>query len=464
MKMETAAGPADHPISSRRRRLRWWLALTLAALVAAAASYAGKAAWDTKQALAAYEGQQSAIEASLQDARSQGYTNEDLRPVLERRDSIIGTTAPSWPLGRASFYEQQSAQLAQLRQDLKAYLPKVVAGVKGTVTQQAAGLQAMLQQNREQGGDVGSLQGRLDTVTKALPSAGTVRQVRELQAQLQQLSTDVNTQSAQLKQERDLIQPAAAALLAQNPDLNAVRAQGTSALSAARDDATVAAYEAKAGRFKPIDTLMAAVSRLEFYSSKLQAPDREGTAFAVAAEQRYGKQIHDQLVQNLGPQHVIVSFQAQRASFYEKGQQVQSTLVTTGPRGDTAFGTDFGPMKVLRKAHPWKMHSPWPQGSPHWYPDTDVQWTVFFTNSGEAFHDANWQPDSTLGPGSQYTEGTRSHGCIHMPWSGSNLAQWLYDWAKVGTPVDVVPGSGQPVADQLGLMTTDDHGNPLHPA
>jgi hypothetical protein len=462
--MESAASPADHPTSRTRRGLRWFLALSSAALVAAAGSYAGKATWDTKQALAAYDGQQHAVAASLQDARSQGYTTEDLRPILERQDSITRTRAPSWPLGRASFYEHQAAQLAQLRQDLRAHLPKVVEGVKGTVGQQAAGLQTMLQQNDQQGGDVGPLQSRLDAITKALPAAGTIRQVRELQGQLQQLSTDVNTQSAQLKQERDVIQPAAAALLAQNPDLNAIRQQGTSALSSARDDATVAAYEAKAGRFKPIDTLMAAVSRLEFFSTKLRAPDREGTAFAAAAEQRYGQQIHDQLMQNLGPQHVIVSFQAQRASFYESGQQVQSTLVTTGPRGDTAFGTDFGPMKVLRKAHPWKMHSPWPQGSPHWYPDTDVQWTVFFTNSGEAFHDANWQPDSTLGPGSQYTEGTRSHGCIHMPWSGNNLAQWMYNWAKVGTPVDVIPGSGQPVSDQLGLMTTDDHGNPLHPA
>ena len=462
--MESAAGQADHPISRGRRGLRWLLALSCAALVAAGASYAGKATWDTKQALAAYDGQQHAVAASLQDARSQGYTNEDLRPILERQDSITRTSAPSWPLGRASFYEHQSAQLAQLRQDLRQHLPRVVAGAKGTVTQQAAGLQTMLRQNQDQGGDVGPLQSRLDKIDQALPSAGTIRQVRELQGQLQQLSTDVSTQSAQLKQERDVIQPAAAALLAQNPDLNAIRAQGTSALSSARDDATVAAYEAKAGRFKPIDTLMAAVSRLEFFSTKLRAPDREGTAFAAAAEQRYGQQIHDQVVQNLGPQHVIVSFQAQRASFYENGQQVQSTLVTTGPRGDTAFGTDFGPMKVLRKAHPWKMHSPWPQGSPHWYPDTDVQWTVFFTNSGEAFHDANWQPDSTLGPGSQYTEGTRSHGCIHMPWSGNNLAQWLYGWVKVGTPVDVIPGSGQPVSDQLGLMTTDDRGNPLHPA
>jgi hypothetical protein len=444
--------------------LRWLIALTSVALVVTAATYAGKVTWDTKQAHAAYDSQQRNVNGSLQDARAQGYTTEDLRPILERKDAITATSAPSWPLGRASFYQHQAAALGQLETDLRAQLPKVVASVRGTVTQQAGGLQTVLQQNERQGGDVGSLQNRLHAITQGVPSATTIRQIRQLQGQLQQLSTDVNTQSAQLKQERDVIQPAAAALVAQNPDINAIRAQGTSALSAARDDATVAAFESKAGRFRPIDTLMAAYSRAEFFANRLSSPDRDATAFAAAAEQRYGGQIHDQLMRNLGSQHVIVSFQAQRASFYDNGQQVQTTLVTTGPRGDTAFGTDFGPMKVLMKSHPWKMHSPWPQGDPHWYPDTDVQWTVFFTNSGEAFHDASWQQDSTLGPGSQYTEGTRSHGCIHMPWQGSNLAQWVYGWAKVGTPVDVIPGSGQPVSDQVALMTTDNNGHPLHPA
>src|SRR5256885_396794 len=132
--------------------------------------------------------------------------------------------------------------------------PRVVEGVKGTAPQQAAGLQTLPQQNGQQGGDVGPLQSRLNAITKALLAAGTIRQVRELQGMPQQLSTDVNTQSAQLKQERDVIQPAAAALLAQNPDLNAIRTQGTSALSSARDDATVAAYEAKAGRAERVRT------------------------------------------------------------------------------------------------------------------------------------------------------------------------------------------------------------------
>jgi lipoprotein-anchoring transpeptidase ErfK/SrfK len=123
----------------------------------------------------------------------------------------------------------------------------------------------------------------------------------------------------------------------------------------------------------------------------------------------------------------------------------------------TDFGTDFGPMKVTMKSHPWTMHSPWPKGSPFWYPDTPVQWATFFTNTGESIHDASWQPDSTLGPGSQFDPSTRSHGCIHIPF---DKAQWMFDWADVGVPVVVYPADGTPVANQLALATTNAQGTP----
>jgi len=136
---------------------------------------------------------------------------------------------------------------------------------------------------------------------------------------------------------------------------------------------------------------------------------------------------------------------------------VLETPVTTGIRGVTDYGTDFGPMKVLYKEHPHTMHSPWPKTSPLWYPDTVVQWTTFFTWSGESIHDASWEPDSLLGPGSQYNASTRSHGCVHVPFAD---AQTMYNWAPVGMPVIVYPGDGSPLANQLAQITTDDQGTP----
>jgi lipoprotein-anchoring transpeptidase ErfK/SrfK len=118
-------------------------------------------------------------------------------------------------------------------------------------------------------------------------------------------------------------------------------------------------------------------------------------------------------------------------------------------------------MKVVHKDHPWKMHSPYPKGSPYWYPDTVVQYATFFTWSGESIHDAAWEPDSLLGPGSQYNASTRSHGCVHVPF---NDASWMFNFADVGMPVLVYPGDGTSVANQLSQTTTDDQGSPNTPA
>jgi lipoprotein-anchoring transpeptidase ErfK/SrfK len=127
--------------------------------------------------------------------------------------------------------------------------------------------------------------------------------------------------------------------------------------------------------------------------------------------------------------------------------------VTTGR---PALPTDLGAMKVLRKDSPWKMHSPWPKGSPYYYPDAMVQMVVWFTNTGEGLHDASWQ-QCCWGPGSQYT-GFASHGCIHLP---NSAERFIYNWSQVGVPVVVYQGDGTPVNEQVAKISTDDQGNPL---
>ncbi|MBO0703792.1 MAG: L,D-transpeptidase family protein [Candidatus Dormibacteraeota bacterium] len=378
-----------------------------------------------------------------------------------RFDQITGMGAPYWPAARESSFDDRAASLAQLRGTLQADLARVLAGAKRDVDQQVGTANAMLSQNASQGGDVSPMQDRLTTIQQTLGTSTSIREVRELGNEAQQVGTEATAMAATLKQENAAIQQAANALLAQTQDVNALRTQAAADLAGGRNDATVAAYESKAGRFKQIDTLMTAYDRLEFFSARLSAPDLASVAFGAAAEQRYYGQIHQSLQAGLGPQHIIVSFQQQHVWAFQNGQQVMDTPATTGIRGSTTDGTDFGPMKILHTNHPWTMHSPWPPGNPLYYPDTVVQYASFFTNSGESFHDASWEPDSELGPGSQYDASTQSHGCIHIP---LNLAAWVYSWAQVGTPVDVYPGDGSPVANQLAQMTTDNQGNPLNPA
>jgi lipoprotein-anchoring transpeptidase ErfK/SrfK len=278
----------------------------------------------------------------------------------------------------------------------------------------------------------------------------------------QKVSDDAAQVGAAQQAEMNAITAAASQLeLKDASNIDAIRKEGQTALYNARNDASIAAYEARPGRFQNTVAVNTAYNRMEKLAPRLGSSALDDVAIGAAAAERYADQIHTLLIQGLGPKHIIVSFIDQHVWAYENGNVVMDTPVTTGIRGVTAYGTDFGPMKILERYHPYKFKSPWPKGSPYWYPDTVVQWTAFFTSSGEAFHDAYWQPDSTLGPGSQFQSWTRSHGCIHMPYS---LAQWMYNWADIGTPVDVYPGDGSPVADQLGQMTTDDQGNPLNPA
>ncbi|MBO0688210.1 MAG: L,D-transpeptidase [Candidatus Dormibacteraeota bacterium] len=443
------------------RRVRWWIALTLVVLVALAAIYSVYGYQQSTRAAAAYDTQRDQTGAAIQHARQQGFTAQDLKPITTRQNQITAACCSVWPGMRAADYNHQAAQLAALHGSLPGYLGKVLGQAKSTVNQQVASDRTLLQQNATQGGDVSSMQGQLDQIAQTVNGTSSIRAVRGFEGEAQRVGQEAAAQGAMLAQENAAIQQAAAAILAQTQDVDALRTQAGALLTQGRDDASVASYEAKPGRFKQIDSLMAAYTRLEFFTSKLAAPDLASVAFGTAAEQRYDGQIHQLLQTGLGPKHIVVSFQDQHVWAYENGQQVMDTPATTGIRGSTTDGTDFGPMKILHTDHPWTMVSPWPPGNPLYYPDTVVQYASFFTNSGESFHDASWEPDSELGPGSQFNAGTQSHGCIHVPF---NLAQWVYGWAQVGTPVDVLPYDGSPVANQLAQMTTDNNGNPLTPA
>jgi lipoprotein-anchoring transpeptidase ErfK/SrfK len=144
----------------------------------------------------------------------------------------------------------------------------------------------------------------------------------------------------------------------------------------------------------------------------------------------------------------------QRLQAFDHGQLIRDILVTTGR---PQLPTDIGRMQVLRKSSPWKMQSPWPKGSPYWYPDTEVQMVLWFTNTGEGIHDAAWEPDSAFGPGSP-SGPFASHGCIHTPTDAMSV---LFNWAAIGTPVVVFPGDGSSVAAQTAQRSVDALGRPL---
>jgi hypothetical protein len=449
----------SHSLGSNRVKVV--AAILLAALVVAAL---GVGAWSyttANQAAVKYDRERSTLAAQLSSAREQGYTTEDLLPVTSRLNALNSAAVPWFLPSRPSHYKSAFTQTVDMEQQLRTIeLQQLNQARDGSTQQLAAAGSAANQALQAQAADtdVQTLQQRIDNANKALGAAHNVRDYRAVWKQSQSISTDATNLVNQTQQENLQIQQAAQQLVASTGgNLQSIQQSGGKATSAGRNDASVAAYVNRSSPYPRYDVLQRAYSRLEKFAPLVGSGDPNQAAQGAAGVQRYADQVHNALIGGLPGKIVLVSFQDQHLWALQGGQVQMETPVTTGIRGVTDYGTDFGPMKVVRKNHPWKMQSPWPHGSPLWYPDTTVQWATFFTNTGESIHDSYWEPDSQLGPGSQYNSSTRSHGCIHVPYGD---AQWMYDFADTGMLVVVYPGDGSPVSNQLSLMTTDDQGTP----
>jgi lipoprotein-anchoring transpeptidase ErfK/SrfK len=466
--METAApgaAAAERPERPRfPRRLRdvfFGVAVILIAAVAGAGVYTYQSSQGMTADQALYRSQLKKLDHELQQARAEGYTTRDLVPITRGEQQVTANRLPVEPWARDGYYEAQAVKVAQLQGALQGLLPEVYSNARDTVGQDIAQAQTLLSQNSAQGGDVSQLQQEIGQVQQQEAQASSISEVTAVTASAQSVIQQATAQAATLKQEAAQIQAAANQLLAQTPNLQTLQTDGQTAVTNGDNDASVAAYQNFGSRFKDFNTLMASYDRLQFFSGQLGSADLNQVAYAAAAEQMYSGQIHTILLADLPSQFILVSFQDQHIWAYQGGQVVEDTAVTTGVRGVSNDGTDFGPMQILHKNHPWTMVSPWPQSSPLWYPNTVVQYASFFTDSGEAIHDASWEPDSALGPGSQFDPAYQSHGCIHVPVS---IAAWYYNWVNVGTQMVVYPGDGTSVQNQLSEITTDNQGNPLDPA
>jgi lipoprotein-anchoring transpeptidase ErfK/SrfK len=125
---------------------------------------------------------------------------------------------------------------------------------------------------------------------------------------------------------------------------------------------------------------------------------------------------------------ITLNLTLQEAVFYDNGCVVRATPITTGR---PYLRTPTGYFHVFFKTSPFTMVSPWPHGSPFWYPTGTVTWVMEFDVGGYFLHDASWEPASMYGPGSENSY-IASHGCVHIP---TPVMRWAYGWTPIGTPV-----------------------------
>jgi lipoprotein-anchoring transpeptidase ErfK/SrfK len=133
---------------------------------------------------------------------------------------------------------------------------------------------------------------------------------------------------------------------------------------------------------------------------------------------------------------IVVNLTQQRLYAFQNGREVFTTLILSGAPD---LPTPPGTYHVFAKLSPTTFYSPWPKGSPHYYPPTHINFALEFLAGGYFLHDSWWH--SVYGPGTNgwhkdpvygWQEG--SHGCVSMPY---NAASWLYQWAPIGTTVQI---------------------------
>jgi lipoprotein-anchoring transpeptidase ErfK/SrfK len=463
--------------------------ITAAALVTAAVvgSGAGLGVYHDQQSkLTAARADRAAAErviaAAVARAQSDGISTTQLGPVLSAEASYLSGSpiAPHlhwFDNGEIGRLQRQAAELRGLVGRVDAIQVSATGGARDRVASVLASLDSAIAAAQSVGldasGDAAFLSGVRDTVARA----GTPTQVDAAVVAVGQHLTALNqrtdakraadaalaalnasqaraqgavaradglvTQAARFPQLQ--VQPLVAAIAAVHPQLAAATTQdqfdavtsavtppanGISSLLGARSQA----YAAMASARQAVQTAISykidpgnVPSQLDALQSQL---DTAGTAdgFTAVAGQASAlvAPLNARVVTaSLGVGKVIlISLKDQQLAAYQDGATIVTTPVTTGR---PALPTPTGNFQVLRKSHPWLMHSDFPRWSPYWYPDSPVTYVLWFTNQGHGIHDAPWR--GSYGPG---TEAAGSHGCVNVPFAAEKV---LFSWADIGTRV-----------------------------
>lgn len=138
-----------------------------------------------------------------------------------------------------------------------------------------------------------------------------------------------------------------------------------------------------------------------------------------------------------GGRSIGLSLSRQHLWAYEGGTAVFDADVTTGAPDKP---TPVGVFAIQAKIPNFKFVSPWPLGSPYWYPDSPTHFAMQFRGDGYYIHDAPWRPN--YGPGTNLPhldpDGTvrqGSHGCVNTMLA---TIEFLAPWTPIGAPVNIV--------------------------
>ncbi len=382
-----------------------------------------------------YNAARAQVMAAQARASELGLENSEFSDLQRQVLTTASETPPaaSAPFNeeRIAFFSRVAGQETQIKEQLQTRVDKLLVETRDSAQSAVKQLSTSLQKAKQIGVDDQLLVEFAGVSSKAqieLDNATNVRAYRAVNDELKSRLSKLSLMIADQETTNKLVDQYAAQAAAQNQgDAGKARAGANAALAKVQGDLQTA-------RIFSMD-----VSIVDLNVQKLAVRLNSATT-AAGLEQVAGglmvqeKVLTDAMAQTLPDKALTISLNDQVIRAYDHGQQVFWSYVTTGRPG---LETDPGSFKVYWKVSPWTMHSPWPKGSPFWYPDSKVRMVMWF-NGGDGIHDASWR--SRYGPGTNGPhydptgEDTGTHGCVNVPYS--NMV-WLWNWTPTGTPVIV---------------------------
>lgn len=370
----------------------------------------------------------AAARAELRHASAVGLLSSELAPFSIRlhrlEQSPTPHASPLWNASGPSFYDGKVAAYRRLRRGMAQTIARVTRITAAAA--RAAQLAMARDIARADGLDLATIPSNALLVQQAseLKAATTPGQFRAIQSSL--VSTD-STLQASIGTRMHAVD----ALIAQ--------AHGTLPGIGAMADTDAASPQPQ------LDLLQLLTPRAATYQSqiaRLAALVHGQTTLVTAAVKDLALQTavssaEAYTARTLPGKMIVVSTEGEWAHLYQGTELILDTPVTTG---GPELPTDHGVFHIYFKASPFVFHSPWPPDSPFYYFPTPIQFWMPF-DGGEGLHDASWRSD--FGPGSNLAptdlgtgrtiQGT--HGCVNLPF---DAAQFIWDWAPVGTTVVVI--------------------------
>ena len=161
---------------------------------------------------------------------------------------------------------------------------------------------------------------------------------------------------------------------------------------------------------------LAALHEVQLTDLGRQAAQKVGRAFSTSTQLAGAPDWSP----TIWPRRVEVDLSAQRLTAYEGDTPVYHAPVATGKDG---FNTPTGTFAIYSRTPLEAMSGS--MGGETWYVP-NIPWVQYIVG-GVAFHGTYWHD--------RWGTGFRlSHGCVNL---NIDDAQWLYEWADIGTQVDI---------------------------